>query len=235
MTIYKVEVAKDRNDLAKLANSFVSAYLSQCLDQRDRIQIALAGGSTPSDTYKRLGKELLPWERIDVFLGDERCVDLDDQNSNSLMINKTLLDCGPASKARFYPIPTKEDGDPNKMAAAFADLLRNFCKGNPPIFDLILLGLGDDGHTASLFPSTEVLSIKDQWTYVSEGKGLNRITLTSPVLSAARKVVFLVSGKSKRIALERLLDPSESSNRTPAKLVRPNSEVLVLADKDSAY
>jgi len=98
----------------------------------------------------------------------------------------------------------------------------------------MLLGLGDDGHTASLFPSTDSLYVFDRWTTVSRGKGQDRITLTAPVLSAANKVVFLVSGASKQIALKRLIDPHESSDRTPARLVQPAHEILVLADQLAA-
>jgi 6-phosphogluconolactonase len=96
---------------------------------------------------------------------------------------------------------------------------------------MMVLGLGDDGHTASLFPGTEAPEVRDRWTTIGRGKGLDRISLTAPVLSASRKVMFLVSGANKREALRRLLDPAESSQRTPAKLVQPEAEIIVLADE----
>ena len=98
----------------------------------------------------------------------------------------------------------------------------------------MVLGLGDDGHTASLFPGTEATTVTDCWATVGRGKGLDRITLTAPVLSAAREVMFLVSGSAKRQALQRLVDPQESPLRTPAKLVSPAKQVLILADQDAA-
>jgi 6-phosphogluconolactonase len=99
---------------------------------------------------------------------------------------------------------------------------------------VILLGLGDDGHTASLFPGSGALAERVRSVAVGEGKGLPRITLTAPVLSAARQVIFLVSGAGKRQALERLLDPQEPVERTPARLVQPRGEVLILADAEAA-
>jgi 6-phosphogluconolactonase len=99
---------------------------------------------------------------------------------------------------------------------------------------VILLGLGDDGHTASLFPGSAALAERGRSVVVGEGKGLPRITLTAPVLSAARQVIFLVSGTGKRQALERLLDPQEPVERTPARLVQPRGEVLILADAAAA-
>ncbi len=119
-------------------------------------------------------------------------------------------------------------------AAAFADLVSRICPGEPPVFDLMLLGLGDDGHTASLFPGTEAPGVTDRWATGGRGKGLDRITLTAPVLSAARQVIFLVGGSAKQEALRRLIDPLESAERTPARLVQPANDVLILADQDAS-
>jgi 6-phosphogluconolactonase len=99
---------------------------------------------------------------------------------------------------------------------------------------VVLLGLGDDGHTASLFPGTAATGVQDRSVTLGEGKGLPRVTLTAPTLSAARRVLFLVSGAGKVQALQRLLDPEESPTRTPAKLVQPGNEVLIFADQDAA-
>ncbi len=231
MSSYLIESATDPNDLACRAAQIIASYIDLSLDQRERSQIALSGGSTPAQAYSLLGMEHLPWERVDVLLGDERWVDLTDPASNARMIRETLLAGTYGSKASFHPISTLQYPTPEKSAEAFSNQIQKICLGHPPVFDLIVLGLGDDGHTASLFPGTAALSIKDQLATVGMGKGLNRITLTVPVLCAARKVLFLVSGSKKANALKRLLDPNESPRRTPARLVQPREEILVIADE----
>jgi 6-phosphogluconolactonase len=156
-----------------------------------------------------------------------------DPASNSRMLRETLLAQPPGSAARLHSVPTHL-GSPAEGASAYGELLQQLCPGEPPCLDLVLLGLGDDGHTASLFPGTSALRVHDRSVTVGEGKGLPRISLTAPVLSAARQVVFLVSGSGKRLALQRLLDPQELPERTPARLVQPVAPVWILADRAAA-
>jgi 6-phosphogluconolactonase len=232
-TTYRLEVASDAAQLARRAAEHIASAIDLVLDQRDRCQIALAGGSTPALAYSRLGQEHLPWDRVDVLPGDERWVPASDPASNARLLATTLLAQESGARARFHGVPT-ELPTAQASAEAFEAVLRQLCGGDPPVFDLILLGLGDDGHTASLFPGTAATTVHDRAVAVSEGKGMQRITLTAPVLSAARQVLFLVSGEPKREALRRLLDPAESPERTPAKLVKPHAPVLVLADAAAA-
>ena len=234
MTTYRIERAGDSDSLARRVSETIATQISQVLDQRDRCRIALSGGSTPAKAYALLGQEHLPWERVDVVLGDERWVAADDESSNARMLRNTLFDGGPGASASFHAVPTVELSDADASAAAFADLVSRICPGEPPVFDLMLLGLGDDGHTASLFPGTEAPGVTDRWATVGRGKGLDRITLTAPVLSAARQVIFLVGGSAKQEALRRLMDPLESAERTPARLVQPANDVLILADQDAS-
>ncbi len=229
---YRLLMAESSEDLSRLCAETLASAIDLALAQRDRAQIALAGGETPRPAYRRLGQEHLPWNRVDVLLGDERWVSDTDPSSNARMVRETLMADGPGSAACFHPVPTDQPS-PVEGASAYAELLEQLCPGNPPQFDLILLGLGDDGHTASLFPGTAAPAVADRWTTIGEGKGLPRVTLTAPVLSAARQVVFLVSGAGKRTALARLLDPAESTERTPARLVRPHSDVLILVDPEA--
>ena len=233
MTTYRISVATSPEDLARQCAQQIAAQIDLALAERDRAQIALAGGETPKAAYRRLAEEHLPWDRVDVLLGDERWVSRDDPSSNARMLGETLLASEPGSRASFHPVPT-DRADPEASATAYAELLKTLCAGDPPRFDLILLGLGDDGHTASLFPGTAAPLVNDRAVTIGEGKGLPRITLTAPVLSAARQVMFLVSGAGKQQALRRLLDPLEAAERTPARLVQPAGEVLILADQAAA-
>ena len=228
---YRLVQLNDPQELARRAAQTIANAIDLALDQRDRAQIALSGGTTPAVAYGLLAQQHLPWDRVDVLLGDERWVDAADEASNARMLRSTLLaEATPGASACFHPVPTVSLPSAEASADAFAALVSQLCSGSPPVFDLMVLGLGDDGHTASLFPGTEAPSVRDRWTTIGRGKGLDRISLTAPVLSAARQVVFLVAGEGKQQALARLLDPAEDAARTPAKLVQPSGEILVLAD-----
>ena len=230
---YRLIVAESAEDLARQTAQAIASALDLVLAERDRAQIALAGGETPRATYRQLGQQHLPWDRVDVLLGDERWVSSSDPSSNARMLRETLMAEAPGSHACLHPVPT-ELSSPQEGAEAYAALVQQLCGGTPPALDLVLLGLGDDGHTASLFPGTAAPTVTDRAVTLGEGKGLPRVTLTAPTLSAARRVLFLVSGAGKVQALQRLLDPLESPERTPAKLVQPAEEVMILADRDAA-
>ena len=231
MTSYRIHIA-DSEDLARQTAEQLASAIDLVLAERDRAQIALAGGSTPKAAYIRLGEEHLPWDRVDVLLGDERWISQEDSASNARLLRESLLAGVAGRQARFHPVPTYL-ASPEATAEAYSQLLVQLC-GEPPVLDVVLLGLGEDGHTASLFPGTPAPLVEDRWVTTGEGKGLPRITLTAPVLSAARTVIFLVSGAGKRQALERLLDPLEPKDRTPARLVSPSGEILILADAAAA-
>jgi 6-phosphogluconolactonase len=231
---YKLEVAADATQLARVCAERIAALVDLALDERDRAHVALSGGTTPAAAYRLLNQEHLPWNRVDVVLGDERWVSATDPASNARMLRETLLaEGGPGAQARFHPVPT-ELPTPEASVDAFERYVRDLCPGDPPVFDVMLLGLGDDGHTASLFPGTPATQERTRLVTIGAGKGMERISLTAPVLSAARQVMFLVSGSGKGEALRRLLDPAEQAERTPAKLVQPQAPVLVLADAEAA-
>ena len=233
MNKYRLEISSDKNQLAIKASGIISNYISEIINQNSRVKICLSGGTSPSSTYRLLADKKLQWSNVDIFLGDERWVDPDDEKSNSLMLKKTLIGNKLTGQANFYPVPIRGCKSSSESAEKFSTLMQKIC-GSPPIFDLVLLGLGDDGHTASLFPYSEQLTINDKFAISSFGAGMDRITLTTPVLSSAKKVIFLVSGSNKQTALRRLLDENESASRTPARLIQSKNEVLILADNEAA-
>ena len=234
MTKYEIQVSEDKNSLAQAASDLIGQIVESILKNKNKAKVALCGGSTPKAAYSLLGKKNLEWTNVDLFLGDERWVDNKSQNSNCFLLNNSLFKEGnPSLSASFFSVSTLELASPEESADDYETILKNNLVGDPPIFDLILLGLGDDGHTASLFPGSVALFERDSLITVGEGKGHKRITFTSKLLSSADNVVFLISGSAKQTALKRLLDQSESWERTPAKLVSPKSEIIVLADKDA--
>lgn len=186
--------------------------------------IGLAGGSTPRPFYELLAREALgyPWHEVDVVFGDERCVPRDHPDSNYGMARRTLLS---KIDARVHPMPG-ESCD----AAAYERTLREVFGPGIPAIDLILLGLGEDGHTASLFPGDPALDEAERLVVRVERPDHPRMTLTLPVLSTGRLVVFLVAGKSKSGALRRLMEGDEG---VPAARIRAE-RVVVLAHARAA-
>ena len=234
MTKYEIQVSEDKSSLALAASDLITQVIESTLKNKTRAKIALCGGSTPKAAYSLLGTKNIDWMNVDLFLGDERWVDNKSLDSNYFLLNNSLFKEGnPSLEASFFAVSTVDLSSPDESANDYETILKNNLDGDPPKFDLILLGLGDDGHTASLFPGSDALFERDSLVTFGEGKGHKRITFTSKLLSAADNVVFLISGSAKQTALKRLLDPSESWERTPAKLVAPNSEIIVLADKDA--
>ena len=234
MTDYDIQVSEDNNSLAFAASDLIAQIIESTLKKKSRVKIALCGGSTPKSAYSLLGQKNLEWDKVDLFLGDERWVDNESQDSNCFLLNHSLFKEGnPSLKASFFPVSTIELSSPEASAKDYERIIKKNLDGDPPRFDLILLGLGDDGHTASLFPGSDALFVRDDLITVGEGKGHQRITFTSKLLNSTDKVIFLISGVTKQTALKRLLNQSESWERTPAKLVANSSKIIVLADKDA--
>jgi 6-phosphogluconolactonase len=207
----------------------IAHLAAEAVAARGRFTLALAGGSTPEKTYAVLAADpgRLDWSKALLFLGDERMVPPDDPRSNFGLAKRTLLDRVPAATA--FPVPTDR---PDAAAAYAAVLSAAFgvpVDGPPPRFDLILLGLGDDGHTASLFPGKPALDAT-AWTAASPPGDLpppvDRVTLTFPVLNAAREVLFLVTGGKKADVVREVLEGSPPVREKPAAGVRPTDGVV---------
>ncbi len=228
---YSLKIYKDKLELSTAVFKFIESQIIHTLKNKDRFRFCVSGGSTPKSVYQLLSNSDLRWDKVDVFLGDERCVDQNSELSNSLMLKNSLL-TNFGSKAFFYEIFNDLKVDDEAIKNQFISKLFEKCGSNPPSFDLTLLGLGDDGHTASLFPFQK--NNVDDFVIFNEGKGLKRISLTPKVLSASSKILFLVSGASKRIALKRLLDDKEPSDRTPSKLIKSNNQISIFCDQESS-
>lgn len=231
-----VEIAATPSELTRLASDRLVALIQQQLAHQDRFRLALAGGNTPKPVYEALAQADLPWERLEIFWGDERFVPPTHPESNQRMARLAWLDRVPIPAENIYPMPTEGD-DPEHCAQQYeADLQRAFglAAGEWPLFDLILLGLGDDGHTASLFPHTAALQVQDRLVTVGDRQGQPRLTLTVPVLNAARQVWFLVAGASKVEALGHIFAPEDDAQTWPARLVHPQGDLLWLLDAAAA-
>ena len=181
--------------------------------------VALSGGSTPRPVYERLARVDYPWREVDVFFGDERCVPPDHEASNFRMATESLLSRVPA---RVHPM---HRCDPD----AYETELRAVLGPGAPRLDLVFLGLGDDGHTASLFPDDPALEVRDRWAVRVGRPDYERVTLTYPVLDASGLALFLVAGPGKRSALRALMEDGD----VPAASVRAE-RVVVLADPAAA-
>lgn len=204
-----------------VVDDLVSAGLGVFLGLGPRT-IALAGGATPQPLHAALAEHAYPWEEVEIFMGDERCVPLDDPASNFGKARQTLLGKVPA-KAHAMPA---EDCD----AEAYERTLRERFGDGAPSLDLIFLGIGEDGHTASLFPGDPALEERDRWVVVVRRPDYRRLTLTLPVLNAAHVAMFLVEGEKKREAVGRLMD---GDLEIPAARVEAE-RVLVVVDRAAA-
>jgi 6-phosphogluconolactonase len=227
------------------ANLFVLAA-QEAIAERGRFTVALAGGKTPEATCARLARPAMAaqveWDKVFVVFGDERFVPYDDERSNYGLARRTLLSSVPIPSANVFPIPT-EMATPDEAARAYADILAGVFSRKPddppPVIDLILLGLGDDGHTASLFPGMPSLEVTEAWA-VSTPPGtlpppIERVTLTFPVLNAARQVVFLVGGAPKAAVVREILQGNSSREQYPAAGVQPTDGMLTwLLDEAAA-
>lgn len=217
-----------------------AAWLVDRIAQTDgRFAIALSGGSTPKPLYALLAtpdiSRQIPWDRVHVFWGDERFVPADHPDNNARMARETLLSHVPIPPANIHAMPT--DGEPEAAAAAYQRTLQDYYGASTldparPLFDVNLLGMGDDGHTASLFPGAPQLDETSAWVVaVRDQKPETRITLTYPALASARTVLFMVEGAAKQPALSRVFAGDKA---LPAARVHADGELVWYLDRSAA-
>jgi 6-phosphogluconolactonase len=229
-------------ELFEAAAEVVVHTATDAVEQRGRFTIALSGGSTPKSLFNLLAtnaRTVLPWDRMFFFWGDERHVPPTDPDSNYRMAEEAMLSKIPVAAGNVFRIPA-ENPDAAAAADAYEQTLRKFFQlgpGEVPIFDLILLGMGPDAHTASLFPGSAGLQEQTRLVIANWVDKLktSRLTLTLPVLNAARCVAFLVSGTDKAAVLKTVLEEDAPAEQYPSKLIRPNNGKLIwLLDRAAA-
>lgn len=192
---------------------------------RGRFSVLISGGETPRRTYELLAREpfrqRIPWNSVHLFWGDERCVAASDPRNNARMVRRTLLDKVPLPERQIYPIACETT--PQEAAAAYETVLRSHFTDGIARFDLVMLGLGDDGHTASLFPGSSALNEQHRWVTTAHkpGEDIMRVTLTAQPLNQAALVVFLVAGSGKASVLNEILEGPYTPGMLPAQLIKP--------------
>lgn len=222
----KVNIFKDPEEtLEKLAEYFI-VIAQRSIADHQKFSVALSGGSSPKKLYEILSanyKNAIDWKKVHFFFGDERYVPKTDPESNYLMAKKALFDPLEISEIQIFAVDTS--AEPEVAAQKYADVLKDFFEGQEVRFDLVLLGLGDNSHTASLFPHTNVLydeapSVKEVFL---KDQNVYRISLNAPLINQAHYIAFLVYGEGKAEAVKHILEDDKDINDYPAQLINPDN------------
>lgn len=223
----------DAESMAIHAARHIARNIEEAIRKRGKAMVALAGGTTPEKTYQQLAINDfgIDWSHVYLFLSDERFVPAEDPRSNFNLIQRVLLNSVAIPLDHVFPVPTDERTAAEAAGSYTKTLRKEFeATSKPPRFDLILLGMGNDGHTASLFPGASSLAVEDQWVVAAPPGSLpppvERITFTYPLLNAAREIVFLVSGEQKAPVLKTVLEGNALPETLPAAGVHPTDGVL---------
>jgi 6-phosphogluconolactonase len=235
----KVKVFEDIETLSKAACERIIELCSKAIEEHGRFSIALSGGKTPEYLFNLLAQpefsKQIDWLKVFVFWGDERYVPFDDKRNNSFIAKSLLLDKVEIPVMNIFRMPVNLP--PVEAAMAYQNKIDEFFEQQAPRFDLILLGIGQDGHTASLFPGVPELHEKKRLVaevHLAEQQ-MFRITMTAPLINQAANIIFLVSGKGKAPALKAVLEGPEDIDKYPAQLIKPVSgNLLWLVDAAAA-
>lgn len=232
-------VAKNTDELSRLFADWLVEYIEETLQKQDRFTISLSGGSTPKKLYQLLATkeyaEKIDWPKLHFFWGDERFVPFTDDRNNAKMTFDELLDHVPINKAFVHVMRT--DLPPDEAVEDYNVKLHKYFDGRQFTFDLVMLGLGDDAHTLSLFPGYPVIDENHNWmsAFYLEEQNMYRITLTKPVVNKSARVAFLVSGSGKVDALKAVLYGDKNSEKYPAQVIQPtNGELYWFLDEAAA-
>ncbi len=237
MTKPEIIVCPDAAALARQGAEQFIARAGETVARAGRFAVALSGGSTPAALYSLLAAEFrdrVDWPRVHLFWGDERCVPPDHPDSNFRMTREHLLDRIQLPPENIHRM--QGETEPVAAAAAYESELRKFFSAGLPRFDLVLLGLGEDGHTASLFPGSSALKETEHWVaavYVDKLRS-HRLTLTLPVINAAVHVAFLVAGASKAAIVKEILGSANASSYPAAQVMPARGQLTWLIAADAA-
>lgn len=229
-----IRIFDDLDTLYKEAAGFFADLSEKSIREKGRFTVALSGGSSPKAIFQLLATEeyagKIQWDKIYFFWVDERWVPLNDDKSNARMTFETLLDKVPVPEDHIFPM-YKDNALPEEYAREYESYIRNIL-GNEGVFDFILLGMGDDGHTASLFPGEEVLSEKEKWVsaYYLKPQEMYRITLTAPIINKAENILAVAFGESKRHALHEILKGAHNPEMYPMQLIEKKENFLFFTD-----
>lgn len=223
-----IEILKDSDAVARRAAAIIAANARDAVDKRGIFALAVSGGKTPWVMLRDLANEQMPWDKVHVFQVDERIAPAGDPDRNLTHLRDSLLSHAPLRPEQIHAMPVETN--PEEGAIEYARRLEQFC-GKPAVLDLVHLGLGPDGHTASLIPGDPVLGVSDREVALTGiYQGRERMTLTYPILNRARLILWLITGGDKVPMLQRLRDGDTS---IPAGLIR-RTEAVILADRTAA-
>lgn len=220
----------------KAADTFVELS-EKAIQKHNKFVVALSGGSSPKAIFSLLATpeyaDKIEWSKVYFFWVDERWVSLDDEKSNFKMTLETLLDKVPVSKTQIFPM-YKDGVEPEDYAKEYETQIRSVL-GDDGIFDFILLGMGDDGHTASLFPGEKILYEKEKWVdaYYLKSQEMYRITLTEPIINKAENILIVTFGKSKKHALNEVLNGVYNPEQYPLQVINKREGVQIFTDEEA--
>ena len=225
----QLHIYKDSQELSEAVAGWIAGQIAETLQKQDRFTMALSGGSTPKVLHKILAaspyKEKIDWTRLHIFWGDERAVPFSDDRNNAKMAYDTLLDKVPVPAAQIHVMRT--DIPPEQSAAEYEKILHDYFPQGAS-FDLVLLGMGDDGHTLSLFPGTEVVHEEKAWVkaFFLKAQDMYRITLTKTIVNRAARIAFLTTGSGKAVALKEVLRGIYNPDLYPSQEIKPANGAL---------
>jgi len=234
----ELHVYKDGEALSQAAAKWIAERIASTLRKANRFTIALSGGSTPKRLHQILAaspyKEHIDWSKLHIFWGDERAVPFEDDRNNAKMAYDTLLNFVPVPAAQIHVMRT--DISPEESASEYEKLLHQYFDKTAFSFDLVLLGMGDDGHTLSLFPGMPIVHEEKAWakSFWLPAQNMSRITITKTITNKSAAVAFLTAGAAKAHALKEVLEGAYNPDKYPSQEIKPSGELHWFVDEAAA-